>query len=107
MEEANHRAWLAWYEKTRPVLPRGVPFQQVDGASGDEYAAMPGYTRLVAVRRGGAWMGWTQVRSIPGLACGRDPGDGTGCVDRNCTVCPDTVQAAQARDFVFVDGGWS
>lgn len=106
-EERALCIWLDKYHASRPTFPRGVPSQQIDGAPGDEYAVMPEWQRIVAVRRRGRWAGWTEVRSIPGLACGRDSGDGMGCADHNCSVCPDNVEAARARGFAFVDGGWS
>lgn len=113
-EEKTLREWLVWYAKTRPTLPRGVPSWQVDGAPGDEYAEMPGFARLAAVRRGGAWVGWVMVRHIPGLGqCSSREGalpPATiipGCDDGNCPLCPDKVADARARGFVFIEGGWS
>jgi hypothetical protein len=113
-EEREHRVRLAAYDAGRPTLPRGVPQRQVDGATGDEYAVMPGFNNLVAVRRAGAWVGWVMVRHVPGLGqCslrqGALPPAETipGCDNENCRSCPRNVAEAREAGAVFVDGGWS
>lgn len=113
-EEIAHSDWVARYDASRPQLPRGVPSRQVDGAPGDEYATMPGFDRLVAVRRAGAWVGWVMVRHIPGLGqCSERQGalppatTIPGCDNENCRACPRNVAEALRDGAVFVEGGWS
>lgn len=106
-EEALHRTWLVRYERTRPTLPRGVPGKQVDGAPGDEYAPMPGFTRIVAVRRAGEWVGWVMTRHVPGAGqCAAEERGVPGCSDRNCPSCPDTVSDARRNGFTFLEAPW-